>query len=821
MLTEIQSKQFCAARRKAIATEFRTLNPQQREGVLTTEGPLLLLAGAGSGKTTVLINRIANLMKYGCGSDSDEVPEYVTEDDLSFLEQYAENPTAENSQRAENLCRLHPVAPWNIIAITFTNRAAAEIKERLEKRLGTAALDIWASTFHSACSRILRRDIDKLGFSNNFTIYDTDDSLRVIKEILRAKELDEKMYAPRSVLNAISKAKDNMQLSGDFAKQCQREGDFRLIRISEIYAEYERRLWEADALDFDDIILHTVRLLQSNDEVRAYWQQKFRYVLIDEYQDTNHMQYLLAALLAGRWENICVVGDDDQSIYRFRGATIENILNFEEQYRGTRVIRLEQNYRSTENILDAANSVIRNNTGRKGKNLWTAQKGGELIAAYTAMNENDEAQYVASKIIAAVSKGAEWSDFAVLYRMNALSNQMEYAFKRNGIPYTVYGGTKFFDRAEVKDMLAYLCVVHNPADDLRLKRIINTPARGIGAKAIEALEQVAQQEGLPLYEVALHARVYPQLERQAAKLAAFTDLIESLRTQAMTLSLEEFYDKVIETTGYITALEQKNTVENRTRIENVRELKSSIQGYLANAETPTLAGFLDEVSLYTDLDSRDPNEPCVTMMTIHAAKGLEFKNVFLVGMEETIFPGSRAIGEQDEMEEERRLCYVAITRAKETLTLTCAAQRMLFGRTTANRMSRFIEEIPSEYVHKSGKGVFSDREREYGGGWRDSSSGNGSYGGYSGGKSSYASSGRMKNSGGISIGRSAPVAKKSGAGAIPLQKGNLITHDAFGQGMVISVTPMGGDALLEVAFDGVGTKRLMYKSASAHIHKVE
>ncbi len=816
MLTEIQSNRFCSVRRQVIEREFYSLNPEQREGVLTTQGPLLLLAGAGSGKTTVLINRIANLMKYGCGSDSDEIPDYITEEDLAFLEHYAQAPEEAQRQRAENLCRLHPAAPWNIIAITFTNRAAGEIKERLEQKLGSNARDIWAATFHSACNRILRRDIDKLGFSKNFTIYDTDDSIRVIKDILRARDIDEKAYPPRSILNTISRAKDNMQLSGEFAERCKKEGDYRLIRISEIYGEYEHRLWEADALDFDDLILHTVRLLQSNDEVRDYWQQKFRYVLIDEYQDTNHMQYLLAALLAGRWENICVVGDDDQSIYRFRGATIENILNFEQQYRGAKVIRLEQNYRSTENILEAANSVIQNNTGRKGKNLWTEEKGGQLIEAYTAMNENDEAQYVAAKIISAVAKGGSWNDCAVLYRMNALSNQMEYAFKRNGIPYTVYGGTKFFDRAEVKDMLAYLCVVHNPSDDLRLKRIINTPARGIGAKTIETLEQIAQREEISLYEVAVRAKQYPDLERQAAKLALFTGLIEKLQAQISEVSLDDFYEEVIAATGYVAALEQKNTVENRTRIENVRELLSSIQGYLEHADEPSLAGFLDEVSLYTDLDQHDPDEACVTMMTIHAAKGLEFKHVFLVGMEETIFPGSRSIGEKDEMEEERRLCYVAITRAKETLTMSCAAQRMLFGRTTANRMSRFISEIPSQYLQKTGRVVYSRQERDYGsvGSNEDRNYSNGGSDRPNGAKSGW------KRSGGISIGRST-ASKGKGSGSIPIQKGEMVRHDAFGRGMVISVTPMGGDAMVEIAFDDVGTKRLMYKSASTHLHKAD
>ena len=827
MLDDKKCGRFCALRRAVIAREFAQLNPEQREGVLTTEGPLLLLAGAGSGKTTVLIQRIANLIKYGCGSDSSEVPDYVTEDDVAFLEQYAQNPQPQGKQRAEVLCRLHPVAPWNIIAITFTNKAAGEIKARLEHMLGPQALDIWAATFHSACVRMLRRDIDRLGFSNNFTIYDTDDSLRVIKEILKVLELDDKMYPPRSVLGYISRAKDEMQLAGDFERACLKNGDYRLNQIAKIYVEYERRLREADALDFDDIIFHTVRMLLSCDEVREYWQNKFRYVLIDEYQDTNHLQYMLASLLAGKWENICVVGDDDQSIYRFRGATIENILSFEDQYKGARVIRLEQNYRSTENILEAANAVIQNNTARKGKHLWTASKGGDLIRVYTAMNESDEAQYVSSQIIAGVSKGEQWNDYAVLYRMNAQSNQLEYAFKRNGIPYVVYGGTKFFDRAEVKDMLAYLCVIHNPADDLRLKRIVNTPARGIGAKTVETAEAVAAQMGLPIYQVMLHAASYPELKKQAAKLAVFTDMMESLREKADQMDLPDFYDEVVAATGYITALEAKNTLENRTRIENVQELKSSIQGYLENADAPSLAGFLDEVSLYTDMDNRNPDEPCVTMMTIHSSKGLEFKNVFLVGMEETIFPGTRAIGEREEMEEERRLCYVAITRAKARLYLTCASQRMLFGRTNTNRMSRFIGEIPEEYLEKTGRSLYDDT-REYGGSWRDFSYHQPDYGATPAPQgqrqpASMAGTGRASvpnrktafrtaTMGSRSLGRSTNV-------AIALQKGEMVVHDAFGKGMVISITPMGGDALLEIAFDNVGTKRLMYKSASAHLKK--
>ena len=443
MLNQTQQAQFCKMRRQVIARNYQNLNQQQRLGALTTEGPLLLLAGAGSGKTTVLIHRIANLIRFGRGSDPScmEVPDWVTPEDVEFLTRYLGYPEKDMAQRAEMLCKVHPAAPWSILAITFTNKAAGELKERLERMLGPEGQDVWAATFHSACVRILRRDIHRLGFSNSFTIYDVDDTQRVVKEILKQMNLDEKAYPPRNVLGYISRAKDKMFLARDYLKGAEQSGDFRQIQIAKIYKEYEHRLWEADALDFDDLILHTVRLLLEDQEAREYWQNKFRYVLIDEYQDTNHLQYLLASTLAGKWKNICVVGDDDQSIYRFRGATIENILSFEQQYKGARVIRLEQNYRSTKNILDAANAVIQNNKGRKGKELWTEKGAGDKIRLYVAMNESDEAQYVAAQVIAGIQQGRQWKDNAVLYRMNAQSNAVEYAFKRNGIPYRIIGGT--------------------------------------------------------------------------------------------------------------------------------------------------------------------------------------------------------------------------------------------------------------------------------------------------------------------------------------------------------------------------------------------
>ena len=818
-MTQEFASRYIAARRAVIARRYQRMNPRQRDAVLATEGPLLLLAGAGSGKTTVLINRVDNLLTFGRGSDTDEIPAWATEKDLAFLEHFPENPSPEDWREAQGLCAIEPAVPWSVIAITFTNKAAGELKERLERMCGPASRDIWAATFHSACIRILRRDVEKLGmgFDSNFTIYDTDDSKRVIKDILKALSLDEKEFQPRSVLSIISNAKDKDWSPDQFAQETKSSHDWRMPRIAEIYTGYQRRLREANAMDFDDIILHTVHLLQKDAEVRSFYQRKFRYVLIDEYQDTNHLQYMLARLLAGGYENICVVGDDDQSIYRFRGANIENILNFEKQYDTCRTIRLEQNYRSTQNILDAANEVIKNNTGRKGKTLWTETGPGDKVLVKTVFNESDEANFVAGKILESYGRGENWRDNAILYRMNAQSNALEMSLKRNGIPYKVYGGMKFFDRAEVKDMLSYLCVVNNPMDDLRLRRIVNVPARGIGNTTMDRAAQLAADEGKSLWEVMVNADEYPTLKASAGKLKSFTAMIQELRELEETLELPDLYDAVCEKSHYIKALEEKNDMESRGRIENVQELRSSILGFLeSDPDIASLAGFLDSVALYTDLDDSVENDNCVSLMTMHSAKGLEFPNVYVVGMEEGVFPSGRAAGESDEMEEERRLCYVAMTRARERLTMTTARQRMLYGRTSNNMPSRFLEELPAGPIDWQSKA----EPRAAASQWGDDAP---TFGSLAGG-SSYSQAPSIAKPRYIrprrDPGYTVPASAASSSGLLQLEKGDSISHRTFGTGMVLSVRPMGNDALIEVAFDGVGTKKLMLKVAGAHITKL-
>ena len=804
-MTKDFESRFLAARRQYIASQFQNLNDMQRQAVMTTDGPLLLLAGAGSGKTTVLINRIANLIRFGSASDSSDIPDTVTEEDVEFLENLWEPLTEFDRRRADTICALNPAAPWSIIAITFTNKAANELKDRLAAMLGEDARDVWAMTFHSACCRILRRDIERLGYTRSFTIYDSSDSERIMKEIIRDMGLDDKTFPAKYVLSIISREKDLMNTPEDMLDRAETANDLRLIHVAKAYRTYQKQLYENNALDFDDIIFQTVKLLQEHEDVRRFYQRKFRYVLVDEYQDTNHMQYLLSSLLAGGYENICVVGDDDQSIYRFRCATIENILNFEKGYHGARTIRLEQNYRSTQAILNAANAVIAHNIGRKGKRLWTANGQGEPITVYEAYDEGAEGNFVAGSIIQQ-SKGKNFRDYAILYRTNAQSNALEYALKRNGIPYRVIGGTRFFDRAEVKDMLSYLCIINNRSDDLRLRRIINNPPRGLGPKTIETAYRLSQAEGKPLYDVVSDPYSYGPLEKPAAKLMDFTILIEGMaKLLEEGMSLPDFYDELLIRSGYVDMLEAKPTEENKTRLENVRELKSSINSYVQNAEVPTLAGFLEEIALYTDIEQYSEEDDTVVMMTMHSAKGLEFPNVFLVGFEDGLFPGMRAIGDTEEMEEERRLCYVAITRAKQNLNISYARQRMLYGRTNSAMASRFLREIPEDCVIR--KGGIAPREEKPA--YRD-----GQFGAR-GGREEAAIRQKIKRSE-----TSVFTATPASATYLEVNKGDMVQHAAFGKGMVLSVMKMGGDALLEIAFDQIGTKKLMAKTASAHMKKL-
>ena len=797
-MNEAMQTRFLTARRALIAAQFSDLNDRQLEAALTTEGPLLLLAGAGSGKTTVLIRRIANLIRFGCASDSQEIPAYVTEENVLQLEQALAAGVMDDAVAA--LCALRPAAPWSIIAITFTNKAANELKTRLANLLGNEALDIWAMTFHSACCRILRREISRLGYDSRFTIYDTADSERVMKDVMKDLSVDEKTLPAKTILNYISRAKDRMELPAEFAAEAKSSGDYRMELMARCYDAYQTRLQEANALDFDDIILLTVRLLQDFDEVRDFYQRKFRYVLIDEYQDTNHLQYLLASLLAGGYENICVVGDDDQSIYRFRGATITNILSFENQFRGAKLIRLEQNYRSTQSILDAANAVIAHNRGRKGKKLWTKNETGEKIVVYNAMNESDEATFVAGRIFSMQPK-ARFKDFCVLYRTNAQSNALEKAFKANAIPYRIIGGTRFFDRAEVKDMLAYLWVLSNRADDLRLRRIINNPPRGIGVKTLETATRLAEASGMPLYAVLSDPDSYPALEKAAGKLKTFVQLIEQCAARLNELALPEFYDELLAYTGYAAMLESKDDIDSRTRLENVRELRSSLVGYVQNhPDDASLEGFLEEIALYTDIEQYDPEADAVVMMTMHAAKGLEFPHVCIVGAEEGVFPSLRSADDQS-MEEERRLCYVAMTRAKKTLAICHADQRMLYGHTTANRVSRFVEEIPEELI----TGRTKKQPKPAASSW----------GGYT--PSSRPGWGQTRRPQ-SSVYR--PAVPTTEAAVVDYRPGDMVEHKSFGRGMVLSSLKMGNDALLEIAFDEKGTRKLMARTAAAHMKKL-
>ncbi|MEE0928074.1 MAG: UvrD-helicase domain-containing protein, partial [Acutalibacteraceae bacterium] len=652
---------FINLRRSVIEKEFSNMNDMQLAAVTTVKGPLLVLAGAGSGKTTVLVNRIAYLIKYGNAYNSDEVPDFF-DGDVTAAQDYLSGNT--DIPTFWNMA-VEPAKPWEILAITFTNKAAGELKERIAARLGDDTSGVWAGTFHSVCGKILRRFGDRVGYTSSFTIYDTDDQKRLVKELIKQNNFDEKLLPVKSVMNAISSAKDKLISPEDYANNI--GSDIRERMIARLYEQYEDRLLAANAMDFDGMIFNTVKLFGQNEDVLAYYSGKFKYIMVDEYQDTNHAQYKLVKQLASAHRNICVVGDDDQSIYRFRGATIENILNFELKYPDATVIKLEQNYRSTGNILDAANAVIANNIGRKGKNLWTDVGQGEKITVYTALDETDEARYVADKILDSVRGGARFSDHAVLYRTNAQSSSIENVFARSGITYKVIGGHRFFDRKEIRDVLAYLRLIDNNRDDVRLKRIINEPKRGIGDTTVSTAADIASALGVSVFEVLHDAAEYPALSRAKAKIAEFCRVIDELTEASTQMSIHELFELMLSKTGYLNALYAEGK-EGEERAENVKELATGIMQYETENEEPTLSGYLEEIALISDIDAYEEGADAVVLMTVHSAKGLEFGKVFLVGMEEGLFPGNQSIyGGPEEIEEERRLAYVAITRARRKL----------------------------------------------------------------------------------------------------------------------------------------------------------
>ena len=770
-----------ALKQQAFRKYFHSLNEQQQQAVFSVNGPVLVLAGAGSGKTTAIISRIVNMIYFGDGYA--QADGYLPEEDAVWLQAYIDGKEPEDVERLREILAIAPIRPWNILAITFTNKAAGEMRARLASTLGEElASSVHASTFHSACVQILRRSIERLGYGSDFAIYDADDSRKLMKSCLADCNVSEKQFPPRGIVQEISNAKDAMISPEEMWEDAGE--DYRKQTVARLYAAYQRHLRESNALDFDDIIYLTVELFRRFPEELAKYQYRFPYVLVDEYQDTNHAQYQLISLLTHASGNLCVVGDDDQSIYRFRGATIENILGFEEEFPDCTVIRLEQNYRSTQNILDAANSVIANNTGRKSKHLWTNAGAGEKITWYRAADESDESAYVSDTILKQVKAGEKYSDHAILYRMNAQSNMLERALVHKGIPYRIYGGTRFYDRKEIKDILAYMSIVENPNDRVRSERIVNEPKRGIGNATLALLLQISQDLHLSPLEVLQNVEQYPALSKKKTALKKFAELWEELITAEREQPLEQFLDTILEKTGYHGMLESMGE-EGTFRLENIEELKTSILTYQNEAEEASLGGFLEEISLYTDVDKYEPDQDTVMLMTVHSAKGLEFRNVFLVGMEQGVFPGNRSLSTPQDLEEERRLAYVALTRAKEKLTLTTAASRMLFGMTMRNPPSQFLEEIDKSLLEEK----TSRRQSKRG-----------------------IPAGNAESVQSISLLQQQMAASKKRvyqAQPKEFHVGERVRHAVFGDGTVLSITKMANDAMLEVGFDQVGTKRLM------------
>ncbi len=771
---------FNSAKQAALRKYFSRMNEMQQEAVFTVNGPLLVLAGAGSGKTTVIVNRIANLINFG-NAYYDET-RTASDYEIDFLREYADGKT-DDFETLRDIVAVDPVKPWNILAITFTNKAAGELRERLTAMLGEEALNINASTFHSACVRILRSEIEAMGYGRDFTIYDSDDSQRMIKSVMAEIDISEKQFAPRMVLSEISAAKDKMITPEQMREDAGQ--DYRKKVISRLYALYQQRMMTANALDFDDILTVTTELFDKFPEVLEKYRNRYKYIMVDEYQDTNHVQFKLVSQLSGGHCNLCVVGDDDQSIYKFRGANIENILGFEAQFDGAKVIRLEQNYRSTQTILDAANSVISNNVGRKSKKLWTAGAKGEKIYWYKAVDETDEANFVAQTILDFYKETGTYSDSAVLYRMNAQSNAVERMFVKCGIPYRIYGGMRFYDRKEIKDITSYLSFINNPNDMLRFRRIINEPKRGIGDSTVALIEDISRDLKISPYEVLRTCEEYAPLSKKVNALKSVYKMFEYLTEKADELPLDEFLDELLEKTGYLESL--KALENGDTKIENVEELRSSIVQYMNEADEPSLSGFLEEVALYSEADRDDGSDDKVTLMTVHSAKGLEYKNIFVIGLDDGIFPSSRSFDSEADMEEERRLAYVAITRAKERLYLTNASQRMLFGQTQRNVTSRFMREIDPSLIEKHDHAAAMRKQL-----------------GESDKTLTEVHSTSLQQQ--LARNKSRSVGAKTSE---TYTAGERVSHNIFGEGTIVSVKPMANDSMLEIAFEKVGTKKIM------------